>query len=67
LREVRAAVSVPIVAIGGIIEATVPEALAAGADACAIITDVVRAGGVAARAGDITAKVRAILDLNRSP
>jgi len=60
LREVRAAVSIPIVAIGGITEATMPEALAAGADACAIITDVVRAG-------DIAAKVRAILALNRSP
>jgi thiamine-phosphate pyrophosphorylase len=60
LREVRAAVSVPIVAIGGITEATVPEALAAGADACAIITDVVRAP-------DIVAKVRALLALHRSP
>ena len=60
LREVRAAVSVPIVAIGGITEATVPEALAAGADACAIITDVVRAP-------DIAAKARALLALHRSP
>ena len=60
LREVRAAVSVPIVAIGGITEATVPEALASGADACAIITDVVRAP-------DIAAKVRALLALHRSP
>jgi thiamine-phosphate pyrophosphorylase len=60
LREVRAAVSVPIVAIGGITEATVPEALAAGADACATITDVVRAP-------DIAAKVRALLALHRSP
>jgi thiamine-phosphate pyrophosphorylase len=60
LREVRAAVSIPIVAIGGITEATVPEALAAGADACAIITDVVRAP-------DIAAKVRALLALHRSP
>jgi thiamine-phosphate pyrophosphorylase len=54
LREVRAAVRIPIVAIGGVIEATVPAVLAAGADACAIITDVVRAP-------DIAAKVRAIL------
>jgi thiamine-phosphate pyrophosphorylase len=60
LREVRAAVSIPIVAIGGITEATMPEALAAGADACAIITDVVRAP-------DVAAKVRAILALHRSP
>ncbi len=54
LREVRAAVSLPIVAIGGITEATVPDVLAAGANAVAIITDVVRAP-------DIKAKVRAIL------
>jgi thiamine-phosphate pyrophosphorylase len=54
LRQVRAAVRLPIVAIGGITEATVPDVLAAGADATAIITDVVRAP-------DITAKVRAIL------
>ncbi len=67
LREVRAAVRIPIVAIGGITETTVPEALAAGAEACAIITDVVRAGDIPACAGDITAKVHAILALNRSP
>ena len=60
LRQVRAAVSIPIVAIGGITEVTMPEALAAGADACAIITDVVRAG-------NIGAKVRALLALHRSP
>lgn len=58
LREVRAAVNIPIVAIGGITEATMPEALTAGADACAIITDVVRAG-------DLAAKVRALLALHR--
>lgn len=59
LRAVRAAVNIPIVAIGGITEATMPEALAAGADACAIITDVVCAP-------DLGIKVRAILDLNSS-
>lgn len=57
LREVRAALRIPIVAIGGVTEATVPAVLAAGAEACAIITDVVRAP-------DIAAKVRAILALN---
>jgi thiamine-phosphate pyrophosphorylase len=60
LREVRAAVRIPIVAIGGITEATMPAVLGAGADACAIITDVVRAP-------DIAAKVRAILALNSAP
>jgi thiamine-phosphate pyrophosphorylase len=54
LRAVRAAVSLPIVAIGGITETTMPEVLAAGADAAAIITDVVLAS-------DIAAKVRALL------
>jgi thiamine-phosphate pyrophosphorylase len=54
LRAVRAAVKLPIVAIGGITEAAVGEVLAAGADAAAIITDVVKAP-------DIAAKVRAIL------
>jgi thiamine-phosphate pyrophosphorylase len=54
LRAVRAAVAIPIVAIGGITEASMPEVLAAGADAVAIITDVVRAS-------DITAKVQGIL------
>ena len=54
LREVRAAVKLPIVAIGGITAATVPEVLAAGANAAAIISDVVRAP-------DMGAKVRAIL------
>jgi thiamine-phosphate pyrophosphorylase len=56
LRAVRAAIRIPVVAIGGITITTVPEVLAAGAAACAIITDVVRAS-------DVAAKVRAILAL----
>lgn len=58
LRKIRAAVKIPIVAIGGITEARVTETLAAGADAVAIITDIVNAP-------DISAKVRAILALAR--
>lgn len=54
LREVRATVRLPIVAIGGITEATLPAVLEAGADAAAIITDVVRAP-------DLLAKVHALL------
>ena len=54
LRSVRASIGLPIVAIGGITETTMPEVLTAGADAAAIITDVVRAP-------DIPAKVRALL------
>lgn len=49
LSQVRAAVKLPIVAIGGIIEATIPEVLAAGADSAAIITDVVRAPDIATK------------------
>ena len=58
LRAIRAAVRIPIVAIGGITEARVLETLAAGADAVAIITDVLNAP-------DIGAKVRSILALAR--
>jgi thiamine-phosphate pyrophosphorylase len=54
LAEVRRAVRIPIVAIGGITEATMPAVIAAGADAAAIITDVVRAP-------DIGKKVAALL------
>jgi thiamine-phosphate pyrophosphorylase len=58
LREVREAVRLPIVAIGGITEATASDVLAAGADACAIITDIVRAP-------DIRQKVKSLLELTR--
>ncbi len=58
LRAIRAAVKIPIVAIGGITEARIPEILDAGADAVAIITDVVNAP-------DISAKVRSILAIAR--
>jgi thiamine-phosphate pyrophosphorylase len=58
LRAIRAAVEIPIVAIGGITEARVAETLAAGADAAAIITDVVQAP-------DVGAKVRSILALSQ--
>ena len=57
LRVIRAAVRIPIVAIGGITETSMPEVLAAGADAAAIITDVVKAP-------DIPAKVRALLAIS---
>jgi thiamine-phosphate pyrophosphorylase len=59
LRMVRAAVKLPIVAIGGITQATTPEVLDAGADAVAIITDIVRAA-------DLSAKIRALLALQPS-
>jgi thiamine-phosphate pyrophosphorylase len=56
LRAARAAVKIPIVAIGGITEERIPEVLDTGADAAAIITDVVTAA-------DIAAKVRSILSV----
>ena len=58
LREVRAAVKIPIVAIGGITQTIIPEVIAAGADAAAIITDVLTAPS-------ISAKIRSILTRQR--
>lgn len=56
LREVRKAVKLPIVAIGGITEENVSEVWDAGADSAAIISDLMKAE-------DVTAKVRRILAL----
>ncbi len=53
LRLVRGRVRVPIVAIGGITTRTMPEVLAAGADAVAMIGEVVRAGNVTAKVRDL--------------
>ena len=58
LRSVRAAVRLPIVAIGGISEGTVADVIGAGADAAAIITDIVRSP-------EIPSKVRAIIKAAR--
>jgi thiamine-phosphate pyrophosphorylase len=55
LRRVRRAVTVPIVAIGGIAAATLPAVLDAGADAAAMIGEIVRAA-------DVTAAVRRLLE-----
>jgi thiamine-phosphate pyrophosphorylase len=57
LREVRAAVGLPIVAIGGITEQSVGELMAAGADGVAIISDVVYAP-------DIPAKIKRLLSFH---
>jgi thiamine-phosphate pyrophosphorylase len=54
LARIRAAVALPIVAIGGITEATVEDVWRAGADSAAIISDILKAE-------DIAAKVSAIL------
>ena len=60
LREVRKAVKIPIVAIGGITEKNVGKVWKAGADSAAIISDLMGAE-------DTTAKVRKILALSRGP
>jgi len=60
LREIRALVRLPIVVIGGITADRAPAALAAGADAVAMISDVVLAP-------DITAKVREVLEKIKEP
>ncbi|MHB8382556.1 MAG: thiamine phosphate synthase [Candidatus Binataceae bacterium] len=59
LRAIRAAVKIPIVAIGGITEASIREVLDAGADSTAIITDVVKAP-------DLTAKIHRLLAIQDS-
>ena len=55
LRIARAATALPIVAIGGISEATMAGVMKAGADAVAMIGEIVRAS-------DVAAKVRVLLD-----
>jgi thiamine-phosphate pyrophosphorylase len=54
LRLIRSQVKLPIVAIGGITAGTMCDVLAAGADAVAMIGEIVRAQ-------DVSAKVRALL------
>ncbi|MGH7846868.1 MAG: thiamine phosphate synthase [Candidatus Binatia bacterium] len=56
LQEIRRVVSLPIVAIGGITEANVAQVWQSGADAAAIISDLLHAE-------DITEKVKTILSL----
>jgi thiamine-phosphate pyrophosphorylase len=59
LRAVRAAVRIPIVAIGGIKEENIAQVWQAGADSAAIISDILGAD-------DIAAKVRRILRLSQA-
>jgi thiamine-phosphate diphosphorylase len=59
LRRLRAAVRIPIVAIGGITEANVAEVWQAGADSAAIISDLLGAD-------DIADKVRRIRSLDQA-
>ena len=55
----RAAVALPLVAIGGITPETAPSARAAGADAVAMIAALVRAPDVAAAVRDVLARLGA--------
>jgi thiamine-phosphate pyrophosphorylase len=59
LRQVREAVSIPIVAIGGITEGNVKQVWQAGADSAAIISDILGAD-------DIADKVKRILALRQA-
>jgi thiamine-phosphate pyrophosphorylase len=56
LARVRAAVALPIVAIGGITEANVQEIWRAGADSAAIISDILKTDQVAAKVSAILAR-----------
>lgn len=53
LRTIRRLVSLPIVAIGGVTAERAPSALAAGADAVAMISDIVLAQDVSARVAEV--------------
>jgi thiamine-phosphate pyrophosphorylase len=59
LRRVREVVTIPIVAIGGITEANVAEVWQAGADAAAIISDLLAAD-------DVADKVKRIMSLHQA-
>jgi len=59
LSEIRTAVSLPLVAIGGITPANVADVIAAGADGIAVISAVVAQDDVAAAARDLRSRIAA--------
>ncbi len=59
VRAVRAAVALPLVAIGGITAATAPDVRAAGADAVAMIAALVRTPDPSAAVRDVLARLAA--------
>jgi len=65
LSAVRAAVSLPLVAIGGITPDNVGDVIAAGADGVAVISAVVGEDDVTAAAQDLRARIAAAKVLNR--
>jgi thiamine-phosphate pyrophosphorylase len=56
LARIRAAVDLPIVAIGGITEANIQDVWRVGADSAAIISDILKADDVAAKVSAILAR-----------
>ena len=54
LKEIRAAVKIPIVAIGGITEQNVQQVWQAGADSAAVISDILGAADIAAKVARIS-------------
>lgn len=60
LSVVRAAVSIPLIAIGGINAGNVADVIAAGADGVAVISAVVGADDVTAAARDLRARIAAV-------
>jgi thiamine-phosphate pyrophosphorylase len=56
LARIRAAVDLPIVAIGGISEANIQDVWQAGADSAAIISDILKADNMAAKVSAILAR-----------
>jgi thiamine-phosphate diphosphorylase len=58
LPEVKRAVSIPVVAIGGIKRSNALEVLRAGADGLAVISDLLEAGDVEARAREFSAIIK---------
>jgi thiamine-phosphate pyrophosphorylase len=59
LSAIRAAVSVPLIAIGGINAGNVADVIAAGADGVAVISAVVGEDDVTAAARDLRARIAA--------
>ncbi|GMR05233.1 MAG: thiamine phosphate synthase [Thermodesulfobacteriota bacterium] len=57
LRKISGAVSIPVVAIGGITAETAPEVLSCGAAATAIISDILLSGDIAGRVAAIISAI----------
>lgn len=57
LTEIRKAVNLPIVAIGGITEVNAPEVIRSGADACAIISDILLSNDISSKTAAIIAAI----------